>query len=229
MRLGNALFAPPTAVIAEFGPEVRDGTLFVTLAESLRQMFLGFALAFAVGVPVGILMARSRLVDAVVHPWLSMAVVTSVAALVPLFNLIFGTGFWFRVWIVYVTAIWFIMLTVYQGARGIEPRWLDVGRSFGARPFQSFWKIMLPALFPYIFAGARIGLIHAIRAMVVAEMFVVVGFGALIHNAGLSISTAPLLGLLFILMLLGIAANWGLRERVSRVALPPWYEERMKA
>ncbi|MBV8150610.1 MAG: ABC transporter permease subunit [Candidatus Eremiobacteraeota bacterium] len=222
-RLGDPLFAPPSSVIVQFIPELRDGSIFATLATSLRQMFVGFALAYLIGAPVGVWMARSIVIDALIHPWLNMAIVTSVAALVPLFILLFGTGFWFQVTIVFIAALWFVMLTVYHGARGIEPRWLEVGRAFGAGPLESFWKIMLPALFPYLFAGARIGLTHAIRAMVVAETFVIVGYGALIHNAGLTVSTAPLLGLILLLMVLGVLVNSGL-EQISRV-LAPWYEQ----
>jgi ABC-type nitrate/sulfonate/bicarbonate transport system permease component len=224
-RLGDALFAPPSAVFAQFIPQVIDGNALVTLGGSLRQMAIGFGLAYAVGAPLGIVMARSAIADALVHPWLNMAVVTSVAALVPLFILVLGTGFWFRVAIVFIATVWFVMLTLYQGARGVEPRWLEVGRAFGAGPLQSFWKILLPALFPYLFVAGRVGLTHAIRAMVVAEMFVEVGYGALIHNAGLSISTAPLLGLILLLMVLGVVSN-GLLVAVSRV-LAPWYEERV--
>jgi len=224
-HLGEILFAPPSAVVAECFAQWVHGSVLGVLAGSLRQMLLGFALAYLVGAPVGIIMGRSTFFDSLMHPWLSMAVVTSVAALVPLFILIFGTGFRFRVFIVFVAAVWFIMLTVYQGARGIEPRWLEVGRSFGASRLRSFWNIMLPALYPYLVTGARIGLIHAIRAMVVAETFVIVGYGALIHNSGLSVSTAPLLGLLLLLMLLGIAANSALLAASRLIA--PWYEERL--
>jgi ABC-type nitrate/sulfonate/bicarbonate transport system permease component len=221
---GDALFAPPSAVFIQFGPQLFDGSVLPVLAASLRQMLIGFGLAYVLGVPAGVLMARSKTVDALLHPWLSMGVVTSIAALVPLFILMFGTGFSFRVSIVFFATIWFVVLTVYQGARGIEPRWLEVGRAFGAGPIQSFAKIMLPALFPYLLIAARIGLIHAIRAMVVAETFVVVGYGALIHNSGLSVSTAPLLGLLLVLMVLGIGVTWGLGRASSLVA--PWYEDR---
>jgi ABC-type nitrate/sulfonate/bicarbonate transport system permease component len=227
MRLGDALFAPPTTVVAQFWPQIADGSVLATLADSLRTMIVGFALAYAIGAPAGIVMARWPLFDALVHPWMSMAIVTSVAALVPLFILLLGTGFWFQVTIVFIAALWFVILTVYQGARGIDPRWLAVGASFGATNVQSFSKIMLPAVFPYLFAGARIGLTHAIRAMVVAQMFVIIGYGALIHNAGLTVSTAPLLGLILVLMALGIVANWGL-ERISQM-LAPWYEERVTA
>lgn len=225
-RLGDALFAAPSQVIAQFVPQLLDGSVLLTLGGSLRQMAVGFGLAYVVGVPLGIAMARSSVIDALVHPWLNMAVVTSVAALVPFFILILGTGFWFRVAIVFVATVWFVMLTLYQGARGIEPRWLEVGRAFGAHPLQSFGKIVLPALFPYLFVAGRVGLTHAIRAMVVAEMFVEVGYGALLHNAGLAVSTADLLGLILLLMALGIAAN-GLLVAASRIAAP-WYEERAR-
>jgi ABC-type nitrate/sulfonate/bicarbonate transport system permease component len=226
-RLGESLFAPPSAVVVQFGPQLFDGSVLPVLAGSLRQMLIGFGLAYALGVPAGVLMGRSKTIDALLHPWLSMAVVTSIAALVPLFILMFGTGFSFRISIVFFAAVWFVALTVYQGARGIEPRWLEVGRAFGADPLQSFSKIMLPALYPYLLISARIGLIHAIRAMVVAETFVVVGYGALIHNSGLSISTAPLLGLLLLLMVLGVGVTWMLRKASSFIA--PWYEDRRSA
>jgi ABC-type nitrate/sulfonate/bicarbonate transport system permease component len=222
---GDGLFAPPSLVLTEFVNLVRDGQMLGELAASLRQMLVGYALACLVGLPVGVAMGRSRVFDALFHPWLSMFVVTSVAALVPLFILLFGTGFWFRAAIVFVASVWYVMLTVYHGARGVEPRFIDVGRSFGAGPWRSFAAILLPALYPYIITAMRIGLVHAIRAMVVAEMFIILGYGGLIYRAGYSISTAPLLALLVTLMLVSIAANELLRAAGRMLA--PWYEERI--
>jgi len=128
---------------------------------------------------------------------------------------------------VFVASIWYVMLTVYQGARGVEPRFVDVGRAFGASRWRSFRTILLPALYPYVLTAMRIGLVHAIRAMVVAEMFIIVGYGGLIYRAGLSLSTAPLLALLFTLMLVGVIANALLRGGARRIA--PWYEQRVGA
>jgi ABC-type nitrate/sulfonate/bicarbonate transport system permease component len=222
---GKTLLAPPSLVFPEYLRLLRGGTMLAALFGSLRQMFVGYALACGIGFPLGIAMGRSRVCDALLHPWVSMFVVTSVASLVPLFIVVLGTGFWFRVAVVFVAAVWFAILTAYHGARGIEPRWIDVGRSFAAGRLQLFWKVILPALYPYLIIGARLGLVHAIRAMVVAEMFIIVGYGGLIYNSGLMVSTAPLLGLLLTLMLVGIAANGALRW-LGRV-LAPWYEERV--
>lgn len=223
--MGDGLFAPVSVVLVEYVKMLRDGQMLSELVASLRQMLVGYGLACLVGLPVGVAMGRSRLLDALLHPWLSMLVVTSVASLVPLFVVVFGTGFWFRAVIVFVAAVWYVMLTVYHGARGIEPRLLDVGRSFGAPPLARFHKIILPALYPYLVTALRIGLVHAIRAMVVAEMFIILGYGGLIYRAGYSLTTAPLLGLLLTLMLVGMAAN-AVLQRTARI-LAPWYEEKI--
>ncbi len=65
---------------------------------------------------------------------------------------------------------------------------------------------------------------HAIRAMVVAEMYVIVGYGGLIHKTGLDVSTAPLLGLLLTLMAVNILSTWLLR--LAGDWLAPWYKAR---
>ncbi len=222
--MGEALLASPSIVVREYHALLREGAMLTELAGSLRQMLLGYGLACALGMPLGILMGRSRIADVMLHPWVSMLVVLSVAALVPLFLLLFGSGFQFRAAIVFMASVWYIVLTTYHGARGVEPRYLDVARSFAASRASLFWKVLMPALFPFLITGARIGLVHAIRAMVVAEMYVIVGYGGLIHKTGLDVSTARLLGLLLTLMLVSITPTWALRRVGDRLA--PWYRER---
>jgi len=85
----------------------------------------------------------------------------------------------------------------------------------------------MPALYPYLITGARIGVVHAIRAMVVAEMYVIVGYGGLVHKTGLDVSTAPLLGLLLSLMAVSLFSNWLLR--LAGEWLAPWYKARTAA
>jgi len=224
--LGADKLAPPSLVVPAFIDLVRQGEMLKELATSVRQMLAGFALACAVGMPLGIAMGRVRAVDLAATPWVSMFVVTSVASLVPLFILLFGTGFAFRVAVVFIASVWYIVLTTYNGARTIDPGLVAVARSFGASPLQTSAKVVLPALYPYLFAGARIGLIHAIRAMVLAEMFVILGFGGLVHQTGLQADTAPLISLLIALMILSVGATWLLR--VFGEFVSPGYEQRLK-
>ena len=224
--LGEFLLAPPSLVFITYIELLMDGEMMVELAKSLRQMLIGYGFACVIGMPLGAVMGRVRIIDALVHPWISMIVVTSVAALLPIFILLFGTGFQLRVAIVFVASIGYVVLTAYHGARAIESRYVDVSKSFGANRIHMYQKVVMPALFPYLITGARLGLVHAIRAMVVAEMFIITGYGGLIFQTGLDISTAPILAYLVTIMAVSIGTNLILRRLGQRVA--PWYEARMK-
>ncbi|GGE49145.1 ABC transporter permease [Agaricicola taiwanensis] len=221
--MGETLLAPPSAVAVDYIGLIRDGQMLSELVVSLRQMMIGFLLACVIGMPMGIIMGRSRIADAMLRPWVSMFVVTSTAALVPVLILLLGTGLALRTTVVFLAAVWYIVLTTYNGAKGISPQQIAVGRSFSAGRFQIFWKIILPSLYPYLVTGARIGLVHAIRAMVMAEMFVIIGYGGLIHQTGLMVETGALLGLLLTLMIVSLLANWLLG--VAGRKLAPWYEQ----
>jgi ABC-type nitrate/sulfonate/bicarbonate transport system permease component len=219
---GNALFAPPSHVVVEYLVLLQQGEMLSELLISLRQMVVGFAMACAIGMPLGVVMGRSATASAIFLPWVSMFVVTSTAALIPVFILLLGTGLTLRVTIVFLSCVWYIVLTIYDGARGIRPDQIAVARSFSATPLQIFWKVIVPALHPYFITAAGIGLVHAIRAMVLAEMLVIVGYGGLIHRSGLSIDTAPLLGLLLTLMIASVLFSQALRAAGRWLA--PWYE-----
>ena len=222
-QMGDALLAPPSRVVADYLALLEAGEMLPELAVSLRQMAIGFLLACAVGMPLGVLIGRSADTRAVLLPWISMFVVTSTAALVPVFILLLGTGLVLRSTIVFLSCVWYIALTAYNGARTIRPEQIAVARSFAASRTQIFWKVILPALHPHLITGARIGLIHAIRAMVMAEMFVIVGYGALIHRSGLNVETGPLLSLLLTLVIVSLVFNWLLRAAGRWLA--PWYEQ----
>lgn len=223
---GNALFAPFSAVIAGYPATVRDYKLFVELAGSMQQLALGYLLGCVVGVVLGILMGRSRLLDGLLQPWVSMMFVTATAALVPLFIVLFGFGLAFRVAIVFMAAVWYVLLVTYHGARDVNPELMQTAAAFGASRPQTFFKVLLPALYPYILAGMRIGLAHAIRAMVIAEMYVIVGFGGVVYNAGVEISTVPLIGALLTIMVVGVVLTELLKWVGRRTA--PWYDERQQ-
>lgn len=218
--LGDALMAPPSAVARELVALAEDAQARATIWQSIAPALVGFAIACVVGMPMGVVMGRSPVWNALLQPWVSTFVVTSVAAIVPILILLIGTGWWFVVAVVVLSSVWYITLTTYQGAARIERRWLDVGRSFGASRIRSFRTIMLPALFPYLLAGARIGLTHAIRSMVLAQLFIVSGIGGMLNEAGMDVSTARLLALLVVIMAIGLLASHGLGRLADWLA--PW-------
>jgi ABC-type nitrate/sulfonate/bicarbonate transport system permease component len=222
-RLGDSLLAPPTSVAVALVELAGDAAARTTIWLSIAPALVGFAIACLIGMPLGAVMGRSPMWNALIHPWVSLFVVTSVAAIVPILILLVGNGWWFVVTVVVLSSVWYVTLTTYQGAVRIERRWLDVGRAFGASRFKAFTAIMLPALFPYLLAGARIGLIHAIRSMVLAQLFIVAGIGGMLNEAGMDISTARILALLVVIMAIGLIASHGLGRVADRLA--PWQRQ----
>jgi ABC-type nitrate/sulfonate/bicarbonate transport system permease component len=222
--LGDMLLSPPSMVLPLLISILAEGHALRELANSMGQMLVGFALACLIGMPMGIMMGRIRVIDALIRPWVSMLVVTSVAALVPIVILLLGTGMAMRVAIVFLGSVGYVLLTAYHGARGIDPNLVDAARSFSVARVALYRKVLLPALYPYLITGARLGLIHAIRAMIVAEMFVITGYGGLIFQTGLDLSLGPLLAYLLLLMIFSTTAT-AILQRIGN-ATAPWYEAR---
>lgn len=220
-RLGEALLATPLQAVAALGEAFRDGAFWSGLGVMLWQMLLGYVLALAVGIPLGIAMGRSKYVRAVVKPWAAMFVVTSAAALVPLFIVLLGRGVLMSASIVFVVTVWYVVLTMSEAARVVSPKQIDVARAYGATRFQVLRYVLLPALHPHTMIAMRIGLTHALRAMITAEMFISTGFGKLLNDAGLELTTAPLFALIVVLMVLSAGATRLLRFLAARSA--PWY------
>lgn len=224
MYFGDSLIATPVQVAVGLPDTLSDPDFWPALGGMIGQMLIGYALAFVVGVPLGIAMGRSAPVRSVVKPWAAMFIVVSAAAIVPLFMILMGRGTLFRISIVFVVTVWYIVASVTEAARNVSPTLLNVARAFAATDIQRFRYVILPALYPYLLIAARIGLIHALRAMVTAEMFISAGFGGLLNNAGLDLSTAPLFGLIVLLMIISTGASFLLRRFAARTA--PWYASR---
>ncbi len=224
--MGEHILAPFSSTCVAFVEMVSGGKVLGVFFHSLRQMLIGYALTITVGIPCGVLLGRYKLVDRLFGPWVSMGYVTSTIALAPLFMILFGIGLLFRIAIVFISSVWYMMLNTYHGIHNVDKNLLEVAESFQASGKDLFQKIYLPATLPFIIAGARQSLLHALRGMVVAELFIVVGFGELLHLSGLYLSTASLMGLLFLLMIVGITINYGLEAALKLIA--PWYVVQLK-
>lgn len=225
LRLGEALIATPVQAAKALVATLHEATFWPALWSMIWQMILGYLASLMVGIPLGTAMGRSTLVLALVKPWASMFIVISAAAIVPLFIILMGRGVLFLTSIVFAATVWYVVLTMTEAARDVSPRLIDVARAFDANPLQRFRYVILPALHPYILIAARVGLVHALRAIVTAEMFISAGFGGLINDAGLDLSTAPLFALIVILMLISISAT-GLLRRIAHYSAP-WYASRV--
>ena len=221
-RVSQAVLAPPSVVLARLAADAAAGTLPVAFARSLGALLLGFVLAAAVAVPVGFLMGRSAAVSHAVDPILNAAYVIPPVAFVPFFIIWFGLFFAARVALVFVMCVFEMLVTIAAGVRDVNPEFLDVGRSFGARRVGLVGKVLFPAALPFLFTAFRIGLVRAINAMITAELFfAAVNLGAIMKQSAKNFDTAGLLGVIVVLSGFGLAVQEGLKVLEAHVL--PWH------
>jgi len=186
-RLDATLLLPPlSSVLEAFVAMLLDGTLIGALAVSLQGWAVGFGVSAVAGVWLGLLMARSPLVERVANPYLDALLAAPTIAFIPLFVVWFGLGLTARVSVIFCYAFTLVTVNSFAGIRGVDAGLIDMGRSFGLTGGRLFWKIVLPAALPLIVAGLRLGAARAFVGMVAADtVLVLVGIGALIafYNA----------------------------------------------
>jgi NitT/TauT family transport system permease protein len=145
-----------------------------------RAFFTGNAIAILAGVPLGVLMGRSVVADRLLLPWVNLFLSAPLSALVPVIMVLFGLGETTIILTIVLFAIWIIVLNARAGVRGISPSLVEMAKSFGASPRQSFVKIYVWAALPEILTGVRLGMIRAVKGVVIGQLLVsVVGFGTL--------------------------------------------------
>ncbi len=191
-----------------------------TLAGSLVQMFAGFGLAAAVGVPVGLIMGRSRLVDWVLGIYVNALFVTSMEALLPFIIILVGTEFKFRVVVVFLFAIFYVIINTAAGVRAVDPELLETASAFCTPRLRLFTRIIMPAALPYIITGLRLGLGHAVKGMVIAELWVIVDTGKRLIDLGFARKLPEYFALALWIVIFGAVASQLLLILQKR--LTPW-------
>lgn len=176
---------PSPAVVFRAALELLDdGELLGHLATSFGRVLMGFSLAAAIGVPLGIIVGMSRYARAVVDPFARFLMQIPPIAWIPLFILWFGIGEGSKSAIIIYATLFPIMLNTTLGVLTVDPKLLEVGRAFCLSPLQLFYRVIVPWSVPSIFTGLRLGLGNSWRALVAAEMIAASkGLGFMIMDA----------------------------------------------
>ena len=180
-RLEVMFLIPPITSIFSAGVElVQTGSWQNASLITLRSFILGMALAIGIGVPLGVLMGRFRVVDNIFGLWVNMFVSAPLSALVPILMILFGLGETTVFVTVFLFAVWIIVLDARAGVMQVPNSLIEMGRSYGASRFTIFTKIILLSALPEILAGIRIGTIRGVKGVVIGQILVsVIGYGEL--------------------------------------------------
>ena len=178
-RLGLVFLLPPfTEVLAAVGELAGKASFWSATWITLRSFALGMTLAILVGVPLGILMGRSKAADRLLGMWVNVFVSAPLSALVPILMILFGLGETTVTLAVFLFAVWIIALDARAGVGEMQRSLEEMALSYGASPAQLYGKIILWAALPEILAGIRIGLIRGVKGVVIGQLLVsVIGYG----------------------------------------------------
>ena len=161
-----------------------DPESLLDIASSIRRMVIGFALAAAFAIPVGLMMGRSRTVAAFFNPLFMMIYPVPKAALMPIIMLWLGIGDASKTLVIFLGVSLPLIYHTYQGARAVSEKLLWSGAAMGMSARERLLRIVFPAALPEIMVGARTGLVLALITMVTSEMIVrQAGVGNLLFNA----------------------------------------------
>lgn len=176
-------FPPPSAIIEGFGQIFASGELAQHLGASIPAWLIGYGLALVVGVIAGVGLGASLPFNRLAGPVLWSLYATPWLAWRPLSVAWFGFGVAPIVFLVFIAAIFPVMLNTAAGVSATEPAMVSAGRIFGASRVSIYRKIVLPSALPFVFAGMRQSMVMATIALLVGELTgAAYGIGALIAN-----------------------------------------------
>jgi len=221
---------PPLGTIAQtlFGM-LADGSMFGHAGATLARVLVGFGLAVAAGLPLGVLMARFRPVEHFVLPLASALMPIPSLAWVPVFILWFGLGDLVTVLIVFYAALFPMLLNTWSGVRAVNPIWLRAAGAMGADERRLFWKVIIPGASPFIIAGLRQSFLRSWIAVIGAEMLAASnwGLGWVIFDAQQFLNADVMMASILVIGLIGFAAERLVFGSLERATIYRWGMARM--
>jgi ABC-type nitrate/sulfonate/bicarbonate transport system permease component len=164
-------FTTPSAVAGTLWQMFATGSIWAPLKVSASGFAFGLGLAIVVALPLGVLLGRSRTLNAMFDPFVTAFNATPRLVFIPLIMLWLGLGLWSKVVIVFIGALFPLLINTYEGVRNSDKVLINVVRSFGASEWAIARLVVLPNSLPYIVAGLRLAIGRAVLGVVVAEFF----------------------------------------------------------
>lgn len=181
---GNILVPPPSVIFAALFEMIANGTLFVHIGASLQRVAAGYALAALVGVPLGLAMGYSELVNRLFGGTVNGMRPIPASAWIPLSIILMGIGDRPAIFLVFIGTVWSIILNSSHGVKSVPKHLVWAAQTMGASTYTIFTKVIVPASLPAVFTGLRIAVGVAFTCVIVAELIAVrSGLGYLITEA----------------------------------------------
>lgn len=220
-RVEPILAAPPSAVLKAIPEVVTDPLFLPALLNTLQLFALGVVISLVLGVFLGFLLARVRVLDTALSPYVNALYAAPLPALVPIITAIFGYLLEAKLIIVVLLGLFPILINANQGAKDTDVTLIEVAHSFGADERRVWRDVIFPFSVPYLLVGARLSAARALIGTVVAEIYASPsGLGYLIITYGSRFNMDSMLVVVLTFTVMGLLLSAGV-SIIGR-ALVPW-------
>jgi NitT/TauT family transport system permease protein len=225
-RSGNAtMLTPPLATIGQtFVRIVADGSLAINALCTLARVFIALAIAFAMAVPLGLLMGRSRFAERFFVPIVNILLPVPSLAWVPLLVLWFGIGETATICVVVYAASFPLIYNVWAGARAVHPLWMRAARIMGAGRLRLLRSVVWPGALAYILTGLRLAHGRAWIGVIGGEMLAspAYGLGQMLFNAREFLNASIMMSVLLVIGVIGVVMERFVFGALERVTVRRW-------
>jgi NitT/TauT family transport system permease protein len=220
--IGQAKFSiiiPPFSRVIAAGITIVPTEKFAAAVSiSLRSFAIGMAFAIAVGIPLGVLMARVKNVGRILAVWVNIFVSAPISALVPILMSVIGIGETTVVVTVFLFAVFVIILDTQVGIRKADRSLVEMALSFGARRAQVYTKVLLLSALPEILAGLRLGAIRGVKGVIIGQLLIaILGVGELFELYSKNFLMEEFWALVIIVFMFAFAISEGIAFLERRV------------
>jgi NitT/TauT family transport system permease protein len=221
------ILASISDIWASFIKLAASGELERHVLVSLNEFVVGFAVAAVFGILLGIVIASSNTAKDFIDPWVSAVYATPTVALAPLFIFLFGIDAPSKMAVVFLLAVFPVVINTATGMRSTDQVYIEAARSFSANRMQIFTKVLIPSALPFIVAGLRLGIGRGLVGVVVGEFIGArAGLGYLIFRSSQAFQIDAMWMGVFLLAGTGVLAVSILQHIERRMA--PWRQFELK-
>ena len=213
----NPMFMSAPSLIGKAGYQLfSSGEIYHDLYVSGVEFFWGYLLSIAVGIPFGIGVGWYKKMSDIFDPFINALNATPRIALLPLVIIWLGIGILSKVGIVFLGAVFPILINVRDGVKTTPQNLLNAGRSFGASEWQIFRSVVFPSTVPFILTGLRLAVGRALVGVFVGELYdATAGVGFMVTVAGATFQTDKVFVGVLIFAITGVVLT-AVLDRIER-------------
>lgn len=206
---GQVVTAAWDFVVGGNSAQAYSGTFLVHFWASLKRVMGGFALGAGLAIPLGVVLGYNRRIASYIEPTLHLTRSIPGICWLPLALIWFGIGTPASIFLISLGSFYAVLISTVQGVKYVDPVLVRAARCLGADERSILYTVILPAAFPAILSGLRIGLAYSWIYMVLGEFTGVnLGLGATLLQSRETLNTELIMALMIIIGLLGVLTDW---------------------